>query len=1162
MEAKKLFHEKVAEKLIEKLKEGTAPWQRPWAAGDPGAFMPINPTTGKRYRGINAILLMSQNFPDQRWMTYKQAAAVEAQVRKGETGTPIQYWKFTEEQTRHDANGAPVLDAKGEPVKETVKLERPRVFFATVFNADQIDGLPALQPRKEKDWNTLDRAEQILRSSGAVIRHGEQNRAFYRPATDSIHLPDKGQFPTADNYYATALHELGHWTGHESRLHRDLVHPFGSEEYAKEELRAEIASMILGDELGIGHDPGQHAAYVASWIKALEEDPMEIFRAAADAEKIQDYILDLERKQVQELASQQSQVEEQNQVVAELLELHQSAGGDSALEAWENLEMTAQALGLTAFIGRGGGAENDPPYVVAYAEPTGQRLPGTSEIFKNGKAATFINGQHLPGNGLTSSLERQSAALNNAVSLVWSQALPPDIASVVEARLDLLNGDVLSLGRNRQAFDQQAEETLGFTLPLDWTGAVRISGIIEREGKILHVGETERPEAFQLYASKGGARPGEDPFVLLATHLAEPVARELADWLALIDAHSQTNQHDKAAKLARINEERVGRDPNSTVEDLSVAKELRKDAEFKASRHDEGASHRQAEDKRGLQQGASPERIYLSVPFKQKEEAKALGAKWDRQGQSWYVPGHLDAAPFARWAKAAAGTPEASQAVPPAQSPKPARDRLYLAVPYGEHLAAKAAGALWDKTAKSWYAGPKADLPKLDHWSADKDAGQQGPAMRPQEEFGEALRALGCETDSQHPVMDGAKHRIAVAGDKKGEQSGFYVGHLDGHPAGYIKNNRTGIDMRWKSKGYVFDPEEKAQLQAAAAAKLQARELEHARLLEQTAQRVGRQMLDLVPVTQPTAYLEAKGIEPHAGVMTDKEGRKTYIPAFDADGKQWTMQYIQEDGTKRFAKDSRKEGCYHAVGGLDALAKAPVLVIGEGDATAGSLSQTLGFATVAAFDSGNLVQVARNLHEKYPEKPVIIAGDDDKHLEATQGVNPGRSKAEEAARAVGGKVLLPIFAPGEGVHPKGLAPVTPQAYREHQSAAKTLEAARREPGRLQLTEQQAAGLKGALLSQEQLTAIDTMKQHTDFNDLATRSRLGIEGIRRQVNPIVEVVVDKNQVWIEPREEQQREQVVEQSKKTDEQQEQGKPVKQPRQLKQPRQPKQPRAAKLR
>jgi putative DNA primase/helicase len=298
-EIKKPFHETVAEKLIEQLKAGTAPWQQPWQPGEPGAFLPINPTTGKRYRGINAIHLMSQDHSDQRWLTYKQATAVGAQVRKGEKGSPIQYWKFSEEQTKTGADGKPVLDAQGEPVKQSIKLERPRVFFATVFNAEQIDGLPPIQARKVQEWSAVDRAEQILQVSGAVLRHGEQNRAFYRPATDSIHLPDKSQFPSADKYYAIALHELGHWTGHETRLNRDLLHPFGSDGYAREELRAEIASMILGDELGIGHDPAQHAAYVGSWIKTLQNDPLEIFRAAADAERIQDYVLGMEQKQVQ-----------------------------------------------------------------------------------------------------------------------------------------------------------------------------------------------------------------------------------------------------------------------------------------------------------------------------------------------------------------------------------------------------------------------------------------------------------------------------------------------------------------------------------------------------------------------------------------------------------------------------------------------------------------------------------------------------------------------------------------------------------------------------------------------------------------------------------------------------------------------------------------------
>ena len=128
--------------------------------------------------------------------------------------------------------------------------------------------------------------------------------------------------------------------------------------------------------------------------------------------------------------------------------------------------------------------------------------------------------------------------------------------------------------------------------------------------------------------------------------------------------------------------------------------------------------------------------------------------------------------------------------------------------------------------------------------------------------------------------------------------------------------------------------EEKAKLQAEAATKLAEREAAQEQAHEATAQRVGRQMATLAPIEQPTPYLEAKGIKPQAGVLTDKEGQKTYIPVFDADGKQWAMQYIQEDGTKRFAKDSKKEGCFHPVGAWMPDA-APALVISEGYAHSG-----------------------------------------------------------------------------------------------------------------------------------------------------------------------------------------------------------------------------------
>ena len=184
-----------------------------------------------------------------------------------------------------DERGKPLLDAEGNTVYRSVQLEKPKVFSAVVFNAEQIDGLPPLQI-KTPDWDRHERAEAVLQASAVEIRHDQADRAFYRPATDRIHLPPRDSFPSADAFYSCALHEVGHASGHPTRLDRDLAHPFGSVGYAKEELRAEIASLMVGDQLGIGHDPGQHAAYLKSWVQVLKEDPKEILRASRDADKI------------------------------------------------------------------------------------------------------------------------------------------------------------------------------------------------------------------------------------------------------------------------------------------------------------------------------------------------------------------------------------------------------------------------------------------------------------------------------------------------------------------------------------------------------------------------------------------------------------------------------------------------------------------------------------------------------------------------------------------------------------------------------------------------------------------------------------------------------------------------------------------------------------
>jgi len=296
---KKPFNEEVADRLVEQIKAGTAPWQKPWEPGE--EVLPHNASTGNRYKGFNAIWLMAQGREDSRWMTYKQAQEVGAQVKVGEKGTNIQYWKFDDTRAKKNDQGKIIKDKEGNTVYETYLLEKPKSFYSTVFNAEQIEGLPAIEEKRAPDWNPLKRAEGILDATEARILHKSGDAAYYSPVQDVIVLPERHQFKERSGYYATALHEVGHWTGHTSRLDRDLSHHFGSDGYAKEELRAEIASLILGNEVGVGHDPSRHVAYVGSWIKAIRDDPMVIQRAASDAEKIVGFIKNLEQKRNQSI---------------------------------------------------------------------------------------------------------------------------------------------------------------------------------------------------------------------------------------------------------------------------------------------------------------------------------------------------------------------------------------------------------------------------------------------------------------------------------------------------------------------------------------------------------------------------------------------------------------------------------------------------------------------------------------------------------------------------------------------------------------------------------------------------------------------------------------------------------------------------------------------
>ncbi len=298
------FRQEVTDNIVQMLARGVAPWQKPWEPGASSLGIPLNPTSERAYRGGNAVHLMAtslqRGYEDPRWMTYKQASDNGWQVRRGEKGTQIEYWETKEAS---DKTQPSPTDGRGEASTANgtnASTEKSRFIHRvyTVFNAQQMDGIPPHAPKQHTTFEAVQAGEQILNNSSANISHDQADRAFYSRSQDSIHLPPKGAFKDAAGYYGTALHELAHWTGHPSRLDRSTLtasYRFGDVNYAKEELRAELASVFLAAQRGIPHDPGQHAAYVNSWIGALKRDKNEIFRAAHDASKATDFILALER---------------------------------------------------------------------------------------------------------------------------------------------------------------------------------------------------------------------------------------------------------------------------------------------------------------------------------------------------------------------------------------------------------------------------------------------------------------------------------------------------------------------------------------------------------------------------------------------------------------------------------------------------------------------------------------------------------------------------------------------------------------------------------------------------------------------------------------------------------------------------------------------------
>ncbi|HRM14747.1 MAG TPA: DUF5710 domain-containing protein [Acinetobacter parvus] len=776
---KKEYVEELSARLIEQIKSNTAPWQKPWKPGEINTTLPRNVITGKPYRGMNLINLMSkayvQGYDDPRWLSAKQGnEKFDAYVRKGEKGTLIHYWKFTDERQKKDENGKPVIDENGKPVKEVVRLDKPQVFFSVVFNAQQFEGMPPIEKtiKPIEEWERHQLAENILNNSGVPIRNVNGDRAYYNVGTDQITMPERSQFDSSDKYYATALHELGHATGHPSRLKRDLTGGFGSENYAKEELRAEIASMMLGQELQIGHDPSQHVAYLQSWVKVLEEDPKEIFRATRDADKIMDYVLELNRQKTIENTQEFLQKLDQNKQT----ELTPSLAYESLqqLAKDENLEIqpitmpgklivkltvdTAKNLSVNAVFGEDGHIAlhdlEDKPLITAFNSNEDFKVFSTQII--RGIKDTII--------------ERE-----NRTEIVQD----PDVI----AHLQQLHEKIKATSGNKTAFDMyeivsKHAENMGYT-PIITERPLKNEEDSHNGYRVnLYDGNRKTDVGANIMGANTLVCLGEKSVhgswindkAWIEENLSKALLQDFVDQVALtVDKPTQANKDSllvtSAHKIALFNaktdyfqfeagptfkeqivnslkeqnladEEFIGiaLPFNSNGVHIVVSQSAKEVGKFQVTVI--GADNQPLSDfgqqtkEEALETffnnvdftetynrfNEKPKKVYLDVPYHEKEQVKETGAKWDKKEKAWYVMSDQLDIVHNKWIRKDQPEQAQEQIKEAVKDQSKLAEKTFLTVDYKDKNEVKKLGAKWDKNEKAWYVPAGTDTTPFAKW--------------------------------------------------------------------------------------------------------------------------------------------------------------------------------------------------------------------------------------------------------------------------------------------------------------------------------------------------------------------------------------------------------------------------------------------------------------
>ncbi len=801
---KDLFHVALSKQVAEQIKRGTVSWLQ--AHENEHIDLPYNPITGKNYTAANNMVLSAKGYTDSRWLTYDQAAEQGCQVKKGEKATEIAFYHYIDYKTKE-------------------KLDKPKIQTVKLFNAEQLTGIEKMPGKASNKEEALAKVQSIFENSQVKIVNNQKDKVFYRSKDDTIYMPPKEAYKDELAYGSAAIHELCRWAGNgEERLNYETV-PFGTEAFARQKLRTEIASYMLCKELGIPFEPeGQQ--FADQWVQVIEKSPFEILNAAKDAEKIKGFIMEF----------------------------------DKTLEKAQELEQ--------------------------------------------------------------------------------GQEIEPAENTLAEAKEQARRTEHVQTAEQSEQEEKQAEQAP----KKEWKEMIKLS-----------VSYDDKDEAKKLGAKWSGKQ--ETWYVLEGTDL-QPFYK----WL-----------------------------PKEKKVELIMAS-----------------------------------RDYLDVPREEKDEAKALGAKWDKYQKAWYVEKGTDLEPFAKWnkldltvrnvSKTAEQTPK-EQAVSQTAEPKqeqtekevsaeqnPAQDKTFIAVPYDERKDAKALGAKWDAENKSWYVEKGADLNTFKEWLVDENTvvPAKQESISPEIEFAQHCRANGLDVDT--PIMDGQIHRVPLIG-KPGGKDGAYCGYLDGVPSGWSQNYVTGEKSKFVSSGVQLTEEEKAKQRAEHARKLQEREAKRQRDYDIAANNAKRVLNNSVEADKNHAYLQEKGIKPY--IAMENIYNQLVVPVQNIHGDIRGVQFIEENGSKKFLSGIEKKGNF-ALLSEEAKDVSKALVC-EGFATGASLHEATKLPVVVAFDAGNLEEVSKALAEKYKGIEITVCADNDQYKDN----NIGLECAKKAALAVGGKLAVPQFTKEE-----------------------------------------------------------------------------------------------------------------------------------------------------